>query len=447
MNRHDWVAAYRKWHSAGRVELRVSAPIVLALGLAILSFSLHYAIALRLDALGVFGQYNVLFDADPNIRLDSFANGWVDRSFIHPNLANFLNPPIRALAKLARYGSLTSQSEMEVRRALALLVVPLASGLKTVVIITLFSLLGLSLLRVSLLTILSSVSFSQLVFGSIPDHFGLTGFIVALALLLSVDMIRRGGEVRWWAWIAVSVVATAVTVTNGIIVGILLGLPLVFAFGGLKKPTVITAAVLGMGAIMNLSGVFVFNRAYDIDQKSTYSAAGVGSFVGQYVRRDASSTLFRFPAAVADTFSPAAVRVIDNELGIKLGNRYPIQFSLEGVPLAISWQNILRLCVLLGLALGTLGCLRAVMPMQCLGVAAVIILAYNWALHSFWGNEFFLYSQHWHAAALVLVGGTLTGNSRFASISTFLVGLIVAGVLLNNLNLLQDMEKTLLSAS
>jgi hypothetical protein len=38
----------------------------------------------------------------------------------------------------------------------------------------------------------------------------------------------------------------------------------------------------------------------------------------------------------------------------------------------------------------------------------LVVLAFNWILHGFWGGEQFLYSQHWHASLLVLMGAAVS---------------------------------------
>ena len=43
--------------------------------------------------------------------------------------------------------------------------------------------------------------------------------------------------------------------------------------------------------------------------------------------------------------------------------------------------------------------------------AATIV--WNWAFHTVFGNEIFLYSQHWQAGAVFVILGALAGNGVF----------------------------------
>ena len=429
-------------------EKRLSfASLILALTFSLLSFAVHCTIESRLDKLGVFDQNDVLFDADPEVRLDALAHGWGGRSWIHPNLANFFNPPIRVLGILSQHGHIVTHTQKEVRRTLGLFILPLASSLQTFVMFWVFSFLDLSLFQVSLLTILNLFSFSQLIFGSIPDHFGLTGLIISICLLLAIDLIRRNGKMRWWAWISVSVVAVGITITNGITVGLLLWITLAFVLKKIAKPTLITAAVLGVSGIINVSTGLVLNQMYYGGQNFEDSLDHVRYVVTEYTHQDVGNGFLRFPAAVIDTLSPRAIKVKDYEVGIKDGLRYRIQFSLEDAP-AVNYrpQQFLRLVVFLLFGIGAFCFVWADMPMRCLGVAAIMVLAYNWVLHGFWGTEMILYSQHWQAVTVLLIAGVLLSRSRRLPAVTLLLGLIVTTLIINNLVQLHKMETILLSS-
>jgi hypothetical protein len=63
-------------------------------------------------------------------------------------------------------------------------------------------------------------------------------------------------------------------------------------------------------------------------------------------------------------------------------------------------------CVLVLLAVGAALSLRGGREpgaLRTAGRASLAVLAFNFALHSVWGADPFLYSQHWHASAVVLL--------------------------------------------
>ena len=56
--------------------------------------------------------------------------------------------------------------------------------------------------------------------------------------------------------------------------------------------------------------------------------------------------------------------------------------------------------VILGVSL-FLGFTRESGKLKPLSTAVALIIMFNWVLHSFWGNELFLFSPHWHIASVV----------------------------------------------
>jgi len=56
--------------------------------------------------------------------------------------------------------------------------------------------------------------------------------------------------------------------------------------------------------------------------------------------------------------------------------------------------------VILGASL-FLGFTRESGKFKPLFMAVVLIIMFNWLLHTFWGNELFLFSPHWHFASVV----------------------------------------------
>jgi hypothetical protein len=43
-------------------------------------------------------------------------------------------------------------------------------------------------------------------------------------------------------------------------------------------------------------------------------------------------------------------------------------------------------------------------------IAAALVVAFNWVLHTFYGTEMFLYSQHWGIALVVMLAGLVAGR-------------------------------------
>ena len=77
---------------------------------------------------------------------------------------------------------------------------------------------------------------------------------------------------------------------------------------------------------------------------------------------------------------------------------------------------------------------------RALAGAALVVLMFHTALHTVWGSEMFLYSQHWHAASLLLVAVNLEGRPR----RVLWVGTAILGwIALHNLALMRSMLERL----
>ena len=70
--------------------------------------------------------------------------------------------------------------------------------------------------------------------------------------------------------------------------------------------------------------------------------------------------------------------------------------------------------------------------LRSLARASLVVIAFNWILHGFWGGEQFLYSQHWHVSLLVLAAATVSVfEARRWHTGTLLV-VCVVGVAVSN---------------
>jgi uncharacterized membrane protein YraQ (UPF0718 family) len=94
---------------------------------------------------------------------------------------------------------------------------------------------------------------------------------------------------------------------------------------------------------------------------------------------------------------------------------------------------------------GALGALRAPAHARRMCGASLAIIAFNWILHSAWGVDLILYSQHWQLSLLVLLAGLFLWSASFTrAVSLVFVGLILA-VVVQNANTASSMLSTLQS--
>lgn len=398
---------------------RCPRAVWLAAFFGVATFVLNYAVECRLNSLQVFGQYNILFDADPNTRLDSICSGVEGRSLIHPHLSNVFSLPIMLVGKVAIVLGLDGQQEIPLRRSLGLLVVPVASGLTASVWFFLFLLLGLSVWRSSILTSLGAMSFSQLVFGSMPDHFAVGGLALALCYLLAADDLNRGGRVRWLAWMAAGMLTMGITATNVITPAVLLFTCLLRRGWGVLDACRRTIAFGAIVSVITYATAIACSACFG-DMDVMLSEKDNITFVGKYWTDDAFHKAMRLPALLANTIAPPSVGVMPNTVR-GYGERYDIEFTLESTTGVLP----VLICGVL-LVSGTIGGFKGTPSYRVVAMASVAILALNLIMHTFFGRESFLYSQHWLTPLLVLLGGNLSYRGPCRNVGICLLGTLLA---------------------
>jgi len=410
--------------------------------LAVLSLVLHLTLAWQLERLGTFEEKNVLFDADITTRLRAISSGR-HLGIKHPNLMPYFTPPITLAARVLAQVCPTGGTEPELQRTLGVLVVPVASTVKTVLVFYLFSRLGLSLLRATVATLLALVSFSTLVFGSIPESYGLTALAMAMAYTFAA---APGSELTWrrlTLWIAIGVFATGITVTNVAFVALLLWAaswerPLVA--GGVRAAA-IALAILGVTAA----------SAYVLDQQLVRPdrAAGGGTstrstvldrvvkpiqkeFVTYHDVEDSRRKLRYFPTAVANAFAPPRVETAS----INTHGRHDFGFTLEHSPSIFGLADPLGLSVVLLIVAGA-ACSLAAPPARRIAAASIGMVAIGWLL-SVWGKETHLFSQHWHLPSVVLIAGVMTVR-EYGALMTATLAVLTFAIAVNNLMIVRGM--------
>jgi len=398
------------------------------------SFLIRVPLAWTWSALGVLEQHDVLFDADTVVYRQAFGDGDMrDRLWrTHPNVRNLVNPPVRLAAAAVRLVR-PDWAPQRARAEVALLVAPAAAGATTAAVFLTLLLLGASPAAAAVGALVEMLSFSGLVFGSIPESYPLSGAALAAAFLLLADALRPGGRLRIGAWVLVASTAFGVTTTNLALVGIPLFVAASRTLRTRPRAAAATAAILLASAALAVVELLALNFAYGewlplrkIERTDSYLAPRV------------VETVRSFPEAVVSTVLPDRPAVVTNEIGLRRDYPIKLQFTIEAGPQGVV-SRLLRGLVVAGfLLLGALQLAR----LQGVGPpilwAALGVLAFNLALHSVYrGPDLLLYSMHWHAALAVVMGATALAPRRAAA--TLLAG----AVAFNNAAVLLWMLRTL----
>jgi len=408
-----------------------SSSIIVGLLISIMGFLLHWNLELKLERFGVFQQYNVLFDADPNVVLHSFTNLgdepnidlYYMRQLAHPNVPTFFAAPIRVLSKGLTIVSPGKFDDTKyLHRQCALVIVPLMAALYYWIVYRLFLRLTLSLLLASLFTLLALVSFTQLLFGSIPELFAINNLAIALAYLLF--LVSKDGRERqcFMAWTAVGMFATGVTITNLVPMAILFWLSEIYQHRGVW---ISIARVVGWAALvlaltfalqdimLGATGLKRPSLSHEFDWIQTFGTKNAKNAVKKF---------FTFPEVVVNSIIAPEPKQIPNAFAMQMNPsaRYAFKFSFDHLAQK-SWhnaffsvRNLIGMVLLLLLLLPIRQLAREDRSLFLLSWGSGLVVFYNMIFHSLWGSDRFLYSQHWHTP-LVFLGALLVATKLHVS--------------------------------
>ena len=409
---------------------------VVALVLGLLMFSVNYGLTRSFDRLNVFAEPNILLHADPKFRLESFVTGWgwSDRNLVHPNLGNYFSIPLAAISKGVARTGLYSGNELELRRALALMLVPLFSAGTVAFFFVSLRRAGFPIGQAVLATILVGGSFSQLLFGSLPDHFAISGFCLAAACWLAVETLRRR-RIAWLAWLALGVFAVGITITNLIWLGILFVLPLGYVR---REWKVFVPASVWAVAVLAGTGLFA-----ELGNRLHANGSHLWSFpeakrYGDDFSPEGILKLTQAPAALANTFSPPSLNRVPNTRAVETNQGRDYMFSLENVS---SFPRNLVILVLL--ATGIAGWLVDRSPFRVVAAACLTIVLLNLLMHAIWSVEYVVFSQHWLVPAVFVLAGNFRLPHRFRQAAAVGLAAMSIGMIWQNALTLQKLHTTL----
>lgn len=404
-----------------------------------LSLPVYLVLTAQFDELAVFQQYNLLFDADPNARLGCFANGWggEGRSLAHPNLCNLINPPIRVLALLLKTSGLAAPG---LERQLALLVAPLFASASLVLLYACLLLLGCRPAYAFSLGLLAGASVSQLIFGSIPDHFILGGFSLTLTAWLLLYSIRQG-RLPLLPWIGAGALVASITITNFL----LFLCALAAACATLpERAQALRRAVLA--ALLAIAAVGAIKLPLDRAYAEHEGLSQARDFATAYLQHAPLQRLADFPLMAVASFAAPEILQVPQRLQ-EDGRRYHFQLTFGpghySSPLGLA--AAVAIAALFASALWQawhrrrpgFPAKRAVLLF--IGAA----LSFNALFHAFWGSEYFLYSQHWLFACYLLFG-FMDQPAQTRTALPLALCLLAAGLVLgNNFLVLQDIMRQL----
>ncbi|MEJ6007953.1 hypothetical protein WG899_20575 [Paucibacter sp. AS339] len=394
--------------------------LILIISVLLLGFRVYVASNLR--QLGVFDQYNVFFDSDPNQYVSAISGGWGFGRSIHPAFALLINIPVRVFDYLAAHAGILEVGA--VRGGAPLLVSPFFTSVAGILWWLAARKSGFSRLAGVAGFLLLQFSFSQTVFSVIPESYGVSGALLAALLLFVVTAARRpetltNARVRA-RWLFLACLMSGVTVTNGF-----LCLAVWFAIRVKREnirmviaEVIVAGIVLGcVIAAMGATDRMVYRPVQAANSKS---GVEVKVWVEKYLTPSVARRFVEVPAVFVASVFTIGVTQVENTVA-KTENRHQFQFSfvrlLESKTfVAFGWIFIA--------GLGELVWRKDRGAVLTRAIAAIFI--FNITLHTFFGLEVFLYSQHWLAFLTFAMILPVSGSRSKTSILILLI-LVLAG--------------------
>lgn len=139
-----------------------------------------------------------------------------------------------------------------------------------------------------------------------------------------------------------------------------------------------------------------------------------GTFVATFLRTDLASIMefaARFPLIVAKSVLAVPPDTVASSVPVQAAAGVG-QLTFQARPVSLCDWGV-GLVVWALLAGGLRGMAAQDQAMRRLLLFTCAVVAWNWAFHTVFGNEIFLYSQHWQAGVVLVILGALAGNGVF----------------------------------
>lgn len=232
---------------------------------ALLVFYENTYYAFRFFELGVFHQFNVIFDTDPVSWYQYFSTTGTNGDQRHLLLGQFVPIPLFALGKAI--GALSgSFSSKEVQGLLAILVTPLASGLIFLFLFYTFRLVAFCFLSACFASLIITQSFNISIFAHVPNSYIFTALSYSAILFYSSFLTRKIQNEATLTWVnylifyILGIISIGITSTNGMFVFI----ALFFLINQLVKNKIPALFISGFASLFTLISAITLSQVLDL---------------------------------------------------------------------------------------------------------------------------------------------------------------------------------------
>ena len=367
---------------------------------SLLYFLTCYAIAHHWYVSGYFSVYDVFFDTDPHKNISVFAHGWERDTLIHPILKLF-----SIVTRLIEHiiSSVFYISEPKVfREKMTLAISPFFSSLSIICFYFLWNILHSEESNTLVFSLIFALIFSNFIFAIIPESYSISCFLITLCLYYYCRNEKQESAGKRIIWLSLAVALAGITITNIfmfflIYVAHLINTEKITLPRAVQKASLysLTATILALTVYFVLLQIFTT----EVDKTKTiqfitnpdWTSASISTTASNFINllgTASNSILGIFPITRPNQFCED-IAVTCNQISfIRKTVSAPLMIFATGVlfwAIASSkkhWQSVHFLCLW--------------------------ILGYNLLLHSFFGRESFLYSQHWVTALCLILFAPLT---------------------------------------
>lgn len=384
---------------------------------------------------GLFDQFEIIFDSDPNEWLLFYSTGYGFESLQHP-LANYIvSPFLRIIEKIFSIFGLVEDSKT-FKLALSLYVAPFVTALKAVTFYTIFRLLNIGWLQALLASTIAALAFSSVVFGATPESYPISGFVFALLTLCSISVVTFDTKLAKVGFYAASILAIGATLSNVIFVGWTIwfinhqkGLSpfsswyyAVFKSGAVLIITILLSLALGK--------VVAELRGEEISDHDTNTLEFLASYVPPLETQ--IEKFYRFPEMVARTIIPTfPVHNPDSQV-FKFDMPIKIEFSYLKKEYDIWSLFYTAMAFLLIGGGGKIACQKGG-KWNSLAFASFATLITYWVFYTWFGLSMFLYSQNWYVPSILLLAGWLNKLIFNSTRGIFILSAVVVALVIANI--------------
>lgn len=406
-------------------------------------------IALMWQERNVFSQYDVVFDTDPIRWHITFADGWGPEHIMHP-LSNYLVAvPIRIIQLI---GSTTGLIEDggAFRNSLVVYVAPFFTALKAVSFYCIFRVLNFNLVQTLLATGIAILSFSSVVFGSVPSSYPLTGFGFAFVTLCTILIIKKESKISRGMLYVASIFTIGISSSNVMFVGWLKWFE--YIAKDIKPVKGFTRAVL-MTAPLLISIFIAFYALNHIVSELREQPVSEGEFsnlqdfLSKYVPpiEVQGEKALRFPEMITRTFI-ATVPTNNPDSGL-FEHGDPIKVELSYIKKDVDVFSIIYGIVgLLVVGGGALIASRRDDIWKPLILSMLVTLGTFWLFFTWFGLGVFLYSQNWYVPCMFFIAAWLNTGFFHSKLGRSLVIALLVIMLVGDIYVINEVTQRFVPA-